>query len=141
LNSSDSSRHAVRGRSRFLVVTRWTSRCLQVDKHLAKPPFRFIHDIVMELMETTGCVSRPRRLPLHRSRSARLLLTQWCALRCRFARGVFEGIELDGKLLKDKPEKVAFFDKLIRYTGSVLNESIAVSAALPTPACAALLTA
>lgn len=44
----------------------------------------------------------------------------------RFAAGLFEGVELDGKALKEKPEKLAYLDKLLKYTEEVLGEQIPV---------------
>lgn len=38
----------------FSNVLAQTACPCQVDKHLAKPPFRFIHDIVSELTAVTG---------------------------------------------------------------------------------------
>lgn len=47
----------------------------------------------------------------------------------RFAAGLFEGVELDGKALKEKPEKLAYLDKLLKYTEEVLGEQIPVRSA------------
>lgn len=43
-----------------------------------------------------------------------------------FAAGLFEGAELDGKELREKPEKVAYLEKLLKYTEDVLGEAIPV---------------
>ena len=45
---------------------------------------------------------------------------------CSFAAGLFEGVELDGKALKEKPEKLAYLDKLQKYTEDVLGETLSV---------------
>ena len=53
-------------------------------KLLTKPPFRFLHDVVMNVISTTG-----------------------------FGDGVFEGDELNGKAIKGKGPKLAFLDKAV----------------------------
>lgn len=55
-------------------------------KLLSKPPFRFIHDIVSNMTAATG-----------------------------FAAGLYEGIELDGKAMKDKALKTQYVEKLLGY--------------------------
>eukprot|EP01083_Nonionella_stella_P021042 58344_1 len=66
-----------------------------VDKYLRRPPFRFIHDIVINTMKSTG-----------------------------FPEGLFEGNELIGKLIKDKQDKISWLNKLIECIQSVTNETI-----------------
>ena len=65
------------------------------EKLLSKPPYRFLHDIVMRLETKTG-----------------------------FAAGLFEGDERNGKI-KDRDLKVAFLTKLINCISFHLNVSIA----------------
>lgn len=55
-------------------------------KLLSKPPFRFIHDIVSNMTAATG-----------------------------FAAGLYEGVELDGKAMKDKGLKLQYIEKLLGY--------------------------
>ena len=56
------------------------------EKHLSRPPFRFLHDIVTNLMDATG-----------------------------YLQGVFQGDELDSKAISDKHDKLAFLEKLIDH--------------------------
>jgi len=67
------------------------------DKYLRKPPFRFIHDIVMNTMKATG-----------------------------FPEGLYQGPELIGKGIKDKQSKISWLNKLIQCLESVTSESITV---------------
>ena len=43
-----------------------------------------------------------------------------------FATGVFDEAELDAKALPNKPERVAYLDKLIAHTQAVTGETLSV---------------
>eukprot|EP00904_Undaria_pinnatifida_P004728 jgi/Undpi1/14256/HiC_scaffold_9.g03905.m1 len=62
------------------------------DKLLNMPPFRFLHDIFSEVTRQTD-----------------------------FGKGLFSGDELDSSLVKAKPAKIAYLDKLIMLIGNSLN--------------------
>ncbi|CAN0299536.1 unnamed protein product, partial [Ectocarpus sp. 4 AP-2014] len=62
------------------------------DKLLNMPPFRFLHDIVSEVTRQTG-----------------------------FGQGLYTGDETDSSLVKAKPAKMAYLDKLIMLVGNSLN--------------------
>eukprot|EP01084_Bolivina_argentea_P229733 387669_1 len=69
-----------------------------LDKYLRRPPFRFIHDIIINTMNVTG-----------------------------FPEGLFEGNELNGKLIKDKHDKISWLNKLIQCIESVHNQPLNVN--------------
>ena len=62
------------------------------DKLLSKPPFRFLHDIVMEVIRATG-----------------------------FGRGLYNEIESDSANVTTREQKVDFLDKIIKVVGTHLN--------------------
>ncbi|CAM9475774.1 unnamed protein product [Ectocarpus fasciculatus] len=62
------------------------------DKLLNMPPFRFLHDIVSEVTRQTG-----------------------------FGQGLYTGDEMDSSLVKAKPAKMAYLDKLIMLVGNSLS--------------------
>ena len=66
------------------------------DKLLAKPPFRFIFDIVFAVFESTG-----------------------------FGQGLFTSEEKDSEMVKEKDQKMAWLDKLINLIGVFLNSHVA----------------
>jgi TRAF3-interacting protein 1 len=66
------------------------------DKLLAKPPFRFIFDIVFAVFESTG-----------------------------FGQGLFTNEEKDSEMVKEKEQKMAWLDKLINLIGVFLNSHVA----------------
>lgn len=63
------------------------------DKLLAKPPFRFLHDVFTAVTQSTG-----------------------------FAKGLYNDFELGSANLKDKPQKTAFLDKMIVCVGQCLGK-------------------
>jgi TRAF3-interacting protein 1 len=62
------------------------------EKLLSKPPFRFLHDIVMEVIRITG-----------------------------FAKGLYNEIESDSANISDKEQKIRFLEKIIKVVGVQLN--------------------
>lgn len=88
----------------FVLATQETlgkliSKPKMTDKYLKKPPFRFLHDIVMEVTRATG-----------------------------FMQGLFTTEESDAGSLGDKQAKLDFLNKAINVTCFVLGEKIDVSA-------------
>ncbi|KAG3132270.1 hypothetical protein PI126_g19710 [Phytophthora idaei] len=67
------------------------------DKLLAKPPFRFLHDVFTAVTQSTG-----------------------------FAKGLYNDFESSSANLKDKPQKTAFLDKMIVCVGQCLGEDVDV---------------
>lgn len=65
---------------------------------LQKPPFRFLHDIVMEVLSETG-----------------------------FGRGLYAGDELNAKAIDGKEAKINFLDKIIACTSIAVGKEIDVS--------------
>merc|ERR1712137_345197 len=70
-----------------------------LDKYLKKPPFRFLHDIIMEVTKVTG-----------------------------FCQGLFSVQEADATQLQDKNAKIDFLNKPINAVSFALGEKIDVSA-------------
>eukprot|EP00484_Ammonia_sp_Unknown_P001939 CAMPEP_0197022524 /NCGR_PEP_ID=MMETSP1384-20130603/3370_1 /TAXON_ID=29189 /ORGANISM="Ammonia sp." /LENGTH=698 /DNA_ID=CAMNT_0042450581 /DNA_START=38 /DNA_END=2134 /DNA_ORIENTATION=+ len=68
------------------------------EKLLNRPPFRFIHDIVTNTLKSTG-----------------------------FPEGLFQGDELNGKLIKGKQDKIDWLSKLIECIESVTKQSLNVN--------------
>lgn len=68
------------------------SRPKLTEKLLSKPPFRFLHDIVMEVIRSTG-----------------------------FARGLYNELESDSANVADKDQKMRFLEKIIKVVGVQLN--------------------
>lgn len=62
------------------------------EKLLSKPPFRFLHDIIMEIIKVTG-----------------------------FATGLYTSTEMDSSLVTDKAQKLQFLEKIIKVVGIQLN--------------------
>merc|ERR1712032_498022 len=69
------------------------------EKYLKKPPFRFLHDIVMEVTRATT-----------------------------FGQGLFSAEESDAAALSDKQAKIDFLNKAISVVCFALGEKIDVSA-------------
>lgn len=63
-----------------------------LDKHLSKPPFRFLHDAISAVQEATG-----------------------------FPSGLFTDEEMDSNNLKEKQPKITYLDKIINVVGIVLG--------------------
>ncbi|KAJ0402160.1 hypothetical protein ATCC90586_007946 [Pythium insidiosum] len=70
------------------------------DKLLAKPPFRFLHDIFAALTASTG-----------------------------FAKGLYNDFELDSANIKEKHQKTAYLDKMIVCVGAALGKDVDVRSA------------
>eukprot|EP00439_Symbiodinium_sp_Y106_P048640 s1816_g6.t1 len=88
----------------YVVATQQTIGTLitkpkMADKYLKKPPFRFLHDLVMEVTRATS-----------------------------FAQGLYNTEESDAEQLKEKGAKLDFLNKAISATCFALGESIDVSA-------------
>lgn len=62
------------------------------DKLLQKPPFRFLYDVIMEIVTVTG-----------------------------FGQGLYSGEELDSANIKEKEQKISFLDKMIFLVGMHLS--------------------
>lgn len=69
------------------------------EKYLKKPPFRFLHDAIMEVTRQTG-----------------------------FAQGLYNADESDAQALGDKQAKIEFLNKAINVTCFATGEKIDVSA-------------
>jgi len=69
------------------------------EKLLRKPPFRFVHDIIMSLLQTYG-----------------------------FARGLIADAERDARAFEEKEQKVAFLEKVILLTARILRTTLPVRA-------------
>merc|ERR1712118_116251 len=69
------------------------------EKYLKKPPFRFLHDIVMEVTRASN-----------------------------FGQGLYSAEESDAAQLQDKQAKVDFLNKAISCVSFALNEKVDVSA-------------
>ncbi|GLD98120.1 hypothetical protein PINS_up006817 [Pythium insidiosum] len=70
------------------------------DKLLAKPPFRFLHDIFAALTASTG-----------------------------FGKGLYNDFELDSANIKEKHQKTAYLDKMIVCVGAALGKDVDVRSA------------
>ncbi|XP_002128169.2 TRAF3-interacting protein 1 [Ciona intestinalis] len=67
------------------------------DKLLGKPPFRFLHDIITEVIRTSG-----------------------------FLKGLFTSEEMDSKNVTAKEDKLAFLQKVIDCVGLVSGDTLSV---------------
>merc|ERR1712151_857310 len=75
------------------------SKPIMTEKYLKKPPFRFLHDIVMEVTRATT-----------------------------FAQGLYSTEESDAAALSDKQAKVDFLNKAISVVSFATGEKLDVSA-------------
>eukprot|EP00357_Protocruzia_adherens_P006492 CAMPEP_0114993628 /NCGR_PEP_ID=MMETSP0216-20121206/12645_1 /TAXON_ID=223996 /ORGANISM="Protocruzia adherens, Strain Boccale" /LENGTH=488 /DNA_ID=CAMNT_0002357311 /DNA_START=43 /DNA_END=1509 /DNA_ORIENTATION=+ len=75
------------------------SRPRMTEKHLTKPPFRYLADIVLETMSVTG-----------------------------YAQGLYEGDDLVSKAITDRDAKVLWLDKIIKVTCYAKGEKIDIKA-------------
>lgn len=75
------------------------SKPKMTEKYLKKPPFRFLHDVVMEVIKTSG-----------------------------FGQGLYTPEECDAGGLGDKQAKVDFLNKAMSLTAFALDENISCAA-------------
>lgn len=68
------------------------SRPKLTEKLLSKPPYRFLHDVIMEVIRATG-----------------------------FGSGLYDEMESDSANVSDKVMKMAFLEKMIKVVGAQLN--------------------
>jgi hypothetical protein len=68
------------------------------EKVLARPPFRFLHDLLTAVMEKTG-----------------------------MADGLFSGQELDAESFEGKPAKIAYLQKAVDFTNACTGNTVDVS--------------
>lgn len=70
------------------VVGDLVSKPKMSEKHLSKPPFRFLHDVVSAITRETG-----------------------------FGEGLYSGGELDAKAISDKAGKIDYLSKIFNLVG------------------------
>jgi TRAF3-interacting protein 1 len=68
-----------------------------LEKHLIKPPFRFLHDIFTATMEATG-----------------------------FGDGLYDAVEMDSKSMTEKDAKINYLSKMITLTEMIIGEELDV---------------
>merc|ERR1712139_545766 len=92
------------GNAEYVLETQETlgkliSKPKMTEKYLKKPPFRFLHDITMEVVKATG-----------------------------FGAGLYSPEECDAAGLSDKQAKLDFLNKVISLTSFALEEPLNVAA-------------
>merc|ERR1712139_384096 len=92
------------GNAEYVLETQETlgkliSKPKMTEKYLKKPPFRFLHDVIMEVIKATN-----------------------------FGQGLYTPEECDAAGLSDKQAKVDFLNKVISLTSFALDEPINVAA-------------
>jgi len=70
------------------------------DKLLSKPPFRYLHDIITEVVRVTG-----------------------------FAKNLYTDLEMDSANVNEKNQKMDFLEKIIKVVGVQLNTLVAANPA------------
>ena len=70
------------------------------DKLLSKPPFRYLHDIITEVVRVTG-----------------------------FAKNLYTDLEMDSANVNEKTQKMDFLEKIIKVVGLQLNTLVAANPA------------
>lgn len=65
------------------------------DKLLGKPPFRFLHDVISNVMKATD-----------------------------YANGLYTDEEMDSSTIKDKADKMNYLQKMINCVGYTVNEDL-----------------
>jgi len=70
------------------------------DKLLSKPPFRYLHDIITEVVKVTG-----------------------------FAKNLYTDLEMDSANVNEKNQKMDFLEKIIKVVGLQLNTLVAANPA------------
>ena len=70
------------------VVGNLVAKPKMSEKHLSKPPFRFLHDVISAITRETG-----------------------------FGEGLYSGDELDAKSITDKSGKIDYLNKIFNLVG------------------------
>ncbi len=70
------------------AISALISKPKMAEKLLSKPPFRFLHDIITAITQTTG-----------------------------FAEGLMSPEELDSAAITEKAQKMNYLDKIINFVG------------------------
>lgn len=81
------------------AISALISKPKMAEKLLSKPPFRFLHDIISAITNTTG-----------------------------FAEGLYSGAELDSAGITDKQAKIDYLDKIFTFIGICKGAALDVRA-------------